>query len=345
MPRSRSRRPVLLCVLAIAAVTPLPRPLQAQQLRPGLLVGRLVAPDGEPIADAVLRATKGSKTIIAYSEGDGDYRLGGLGTGAWTVSIRRLGFVARILDVDLPAAGLRRDLTLERRTPTRDSALVAANWIGVRGVVGDARRETPLAGAVVVLLGADSNTHSDSLGEFALPLPRARAIALRVERAGYLTRLVTATIPEGSYLHLDISLDTATAAPRDAWLWRDLEARLKYATPRAAQVDFAELQKIGATSLWVALESAPTIIRKSILITRRACIFVDGIPRPGVPVDALVATDLELVEVYPPGSELTRTLARAWPLHGECGVQGSTAMRFGNERQTAQFISVWQHTP
>ena len=158
---------------------------------------RATAPDGKPIAEAVLRATRGSRTVTAYSESDGDYRL-----------------------------------------------------------------------------GADLSTSSDLMGEFAVKLPRAR----------------------------DVPLDTA-------------------------------------------LESTPTIRRKTIVIRRAACLFVDGIPRPGVPVDAILAGDVEFVEVYPPGSELTRTLQQAWPLGAACGVRDNSAMRYGNSRQTAQFISVWQRVP
>lgn len=330
--------PALLLLGATAALAS----VGAQQSRPGLLTGRIVATDGTPLGDAVLRATQGTRAVEAVSTPKGDYRLGGLGTGRWNVSVKRLGFVPRLIEVDLPAAGLRQDIVLEPRSATGDGALVAANWVGIRGVVGDAKRVTPLPGALVRLLGSDTATTSDSAGEFALPLPRAREVVLRVERTGYTTQVVTATVPAGDYATVLIGLDTARNASLDAWIWRDLDARLKYATPRAALVGAAELQATNRPTLWSALENAPTVLRQRIVITRAACIFVNGIPRPGVPVDALFTADIEFAEVYPPGSELTRTLMRAWPINGECGVRDDSAMRFADSRQTAQFISVWQ---
>jgi len=343
--RPAATRHAATLLLLLGTSLPLAAPVAGQTLRPGLMVGRLLTPQGEPIGEAVLRATRGPRTIVAYSEDDGDYRLGGLAAGTWTISVRRLGFAPRVIEVDLPAEGLRRDLTLEPRAPALDSELVAEGWVGVRGVVGDARRESPLSGAVVVLLGADASTNSDSVGRFALKMPRGRPAVLRVERAGFLTRLVSTTVPDGGYADVDIGLDTALKAPLDAWLFRDLNQRLKYATPRAAFVGFEELQLTGMPSLWSALEHSQTIIRKTIVISRSACIFVNGIPKPGVPVDAIFTANVEFVEVYPPGSELTRTLQRSWPLQGECGARGGLNVRAANPRQTAQIISVWERTP
>ncbi|MDH5235273.1 MAG: carboxypeptidase regulatory-like domain-containing protein [Gemmatimonadota bacterium] len=328
--------------LLLVGAAALVGPAQAQQAKPGLLTGRVVTADGTPLGDAVLKATQGPRTVSAQSTAAGEYRLGGLGTGRWSVSVRRLGFLPRIVEVELPGDGLRTDITLEARSTASDAALTAAGWVGIRGVVGDARSVTPLAGALVRLLGSDTATTSDSVGEFALPLPRARDVVLRVERMGYTTQVVTATVPPGEFVTVLVGLDSASTPSLDAWAWKDLDARLKYATPRAAMIGFAELQASNMPTLWSALENATTIRRQRIVITRAACIFINGIPRPGVPVDAIFTREVEFVEVYPPGSEITRTLMRAWPLGGACGVRDNSAMRFSDSRQTAQFISVWQ---
>ncbi len=345
-PRTRSRvaapariARLLLCVAVLAD------PALAQQGRPGLFAGRLRAQDGTAVDAAVLRATRGPRTVIAYSERDGDFRLGGLGAGRWTIAVRKLGFRPLVFDIDMPEEGLRRDVMLERAVPQDDSALAAASWVGVRGIVGDARRESPLAGASVLLLGSDANATTDSAGMFAIPLARGRELALRVERGGYVSRVVSAVVPDGGYALLEIQLDTSLSPSLDGWMLRDLNARLKYATPRAALVGSRELQATNAPNLWAALERAPTVIRQRVVITRAACIFVDGIPRPGIPVDALFTSDAEFVEVYPPGSELTMTLQRAWPQGAQCGVRDNSALRYGNSRQVAQFIAVWSRVP
>ena len=323
-----------------------PASLAAQQLRPGLLVGRLVDTDGAAVGNAVIRATQGPRTILAYAQDDGDYRVGGLGSGTWTIAIRRLGYRPLVVDVELPAEGLRRGFTLEATHSALDPVLVAAKWSGIRGVVGDARRLAPLAGASIRLLGTDASVGSDSLGNFALPILGGRELLLRVERAGYATRLVSATVPADGYVEVDIPLDTAPQTARDYWVWRDLDQRLKFATPRAAMINRNELAATDAISLGTALGAAASVVRLGVVINRRACVFVNGVARPDFPVDAIAAGDVEFVEAYPPGSDLTRTLAMRWPPGAECGVpEGTIRASSAGARQVAQYISVWLRAP
>lgn len=338
---SRSMQSLLLSLALSHAA-----PVAAQSLRPGLMAGRIVGTDGASVSDAVVRATQGPRTILAYAEDDGDYRVSGLGNGRWTIAIRRLGFRSVAVEIELPAEGLRRNFTLEATSTALDPSLVAANWNGVRGVVGDARSLSPLAGASVRLLGSEAGGSSDSLGNFALPLPGAREVLLRVERAGFVTRLVSATLPAQGYVVLDVALDTAPRTLRDYWVWRDLDQRLKFATPRAVQVSRDELAATDAVSLGTALGFSPSVSRRGVVISRRACLFVNGVAKPGFPVDAIDADDVEFVEAYPPGADLTRTLAARWPPGGECGVADPTTRTSGvGARLVAEYVSVWLRAP
>ncbi len=318
----------------------------AQQLRPGLLVGRVTDPAGAPVADAILRATQGARTVLAEADGDGDFRLSGLAGGTWTIAVRRLGFRPVAVDIEMPAEGLRRDFTLERAISALDPQLIAAKWTGVRGIVGDARRIAPLAGARVRLLGSDATTGSDSAGAFALPLPGGREILLRVERVGFAARLISVAVPEDGYVELEVALDTVLQAPRDQWMWRDLDQRLKFATPRSVQVSRDEIESTDAVSLGGALTLSRSVASRGLVINRRACVFVNGVARPGYPVDAIRAGDVEFVEAYPPGTDLTRTLALRWPPGAECGVpDGTIQAHAAGARQVVQFVSVWLRTP
>lgn len=347
--RLRMPRPlalVLALVLVLVLGATVADPLPAQQLRPGLLVGRITGPDGEPVAGAILRATQGARTLLAETEDDGDFRLGGLDAGVWTIAIRRLGFRPLVVELELPASGLRRDLALEPTTVALDPVLVAAKWTGIRGVVGDARRIAPLAGATVRVLGADGSAGSDTLGNFALPVEGGRSVVLRVERTGFETRLITARVPREGYLELDVPLDTALRDAKDAWVWRDLDQRLKFATPRAARITREEIEETDAFNLGGALPLTDSAIRAGLVINRRACVFVNGVAKPGFPVDAILAGEVEFVEVYPPGAELTRTLALRWPPNAPCGVpDGTMRAPAAGARQVAQFVSVWLRQP
>lgn len=342
---SSAMRPLLLASALCTLLAPLLTDLGAQQLRPGLLVGRVTDASGASVADAVLRATQGARTVIVEADEDGDYRIAGLGGGPWTIAIRRLGYRPVAVDLLMPAEGLRRDFTLEATTAMLDPQLIAARWTGVRGVVGDARRITPLAGARIRLLGSDAATSTDSLGNFALALPGGRDIVLRVERTGFAARLVSLAVPAESYLDLDVALDTALSEPKDALLYRDLDQRLKFATPRAVQVSREEIEATDAVSLGTALSLTPSVTEKGITIGRGACVFVNGVARPGFPVDAILAGEVEFVEAYPPGSELTRTLALRWPARASCGAGTVRTAGGVAARQTAQFVAVWLKAP
>ena len=321
-------------------------PAAAQALRPGLLTGRVLDENGQPVGNAVLRATLGARTILVEGDADGDYRIGGLSAGVWLVSVRRLGYRPVALEVVMPAEGLRRDLFVETARVALDPVLVAAKWTGVRGIVGDARRITPLPGATVSILGSDASAGADPLGQFALAVPGGRTVLLRVKRAGYATRLVSVRVPAERYLDVELGLDTLGRPSRDLWIWRDLDQRLKYATPRAALVDRDELEASDAVSLGTALQLAASVQKLGLVVNRRACVFVNGVPKPAYPVDAILAGNVEFVEVYPPGSELTRTLALKWPPGATCGVpDGTIRAPSAGARQVAQFVSVWLRAP
>lgn len=336
----------LLPALALCALlAPLGNELGAQRLRPGLLVGRVTDPGGASVGEAVLRATQGARTIIVEADEDGDYRIAGLAGGIWTIAIRRLGFRPLAVDLEMPADGLRRDFTLETTTAMLDPQLIAAHWTGVRGVVGDARRIAPLAGARVRLLGSDAAASTDSLGNFALALPGGREIVLRIERAGFASRLVSLNVPAERYLDLDVALDTVLTEPKDLWVYRDLDQRLKFATPRAVQVSRDEIEATDAVSLGTALGLTPSVTERGLTVGRGACVFVNGVPRPGYPVDAILAGEVEFVEAYPPGSELTRTLALRWPPRAACGSGTVRPAAASASRQVAQFVSVWLKAP
>lgn len=337
--------PRLLLALLLAASLP-GTDARAQSLRPGLLAGRILDETGAPVGGAVLRATLGARTIIADADADGDYRISGLAAGVWLVSVRRLGYRPVAIEVVMPPEGLRRDLFVETAKVSLDPVLIAARWTGIRGLVGDARRITPLPGATVSIVGSDASVGTDSLGQFALSVPGGRAVLLRVERMGYATRVMSVRVPAERYLDVELPLDTVGRPAMDAWVWRDLDRRLKYATPRAAQVTREELEASDAVSLGTALQLAESVQRLGIIVNRRACVFVNGVARPAYPVDAILAGNVEFVEVYPPGSEITRTLALKWPPGATCGVPDGTIRASGaGARQVAQFVVVWLRAP
>lgn len=344
-----SRR-ALAIVLSLALAAP---SVQGQAPREWTLTGKLIGPDSLPVAGASVRATQGPRTLLARSNDQGIYRIPEMGEGMWTVAVRGLGFVAVAERLTFDPRGMQRDFQLTR-TPTQlDPVLVAARWTGVRGIVGDIRLLRPLDGAKVsVIGGGDAELSTDAEGRFAVPAAPGSEVLLHVERAGYARRLVTATVPADGYIELDVPLDTLRDPKRDWMQVEDLERRLKFATPRATVVGHDEIQRVGSDRLEVALVESGTLARKGIMVGANTCLFVNGVARPGFPLASVPASEVEFVEVYPAGSDLSNTLNIRWPPRGECGSGGATVRAAGNSAiagsrgrnanpHTAQYVVVW----
>lgn len=338
-----SVRSVTSAAAAALAATLMLAPLGAQTPRPGMITGRIADTSGAPLADVSVRATQGARTVFAESNKEGVYRLTGLDGGAWVLSVRRLGFVPALDTVTMRPEGERHDVVLRAHVVTLDPVLVTEGWRGVQGVVGDARYLTPLTGASVGLVGQARAVRTDAAGRFAIPATVGDAVLLLVEVPGYAHSLVSLTVPASGYIELDVALDTLRDGRANRIVLGDLEQRLRFATPNAGFVNREELARMGSTSLLDALLDAPSLARKGIVVTRAACLFVDGVARPGMPVDLVSAGMVEFVEVYPARTELSNTLARRWPPRAVCGAPGG-ATRGATSSQTARFVSVWTRT-
>lgn len=109
------------------------------------------------------------------------------------------------------------------------------------------------------------------------------------------------------------------------------------------RVPRSELAASDARNLLVALEQTPSLQVRGVIITCAACVFVNGQPPPGYPVDAIRADLVEYVEAFPVRTELSRTLQKRWPPNGVCGAPGGdlAVQRAIESGQGAQYVSVW----
>ncbi len=348
------RRIALGSAIAFAFVLAVVPSLEAQAIRAWTLTGRLTDGEGKAIDEATIRVTQGPRTLLARSDGTGVYRVTDVGEGTWIVAVRRVGYRPLLDTIAFDPKGLRRDYTMGAAATGLDAVVVHANWTGVRGVVGDIRLLSPLAGARVVAMGTSGEpVETDVDGRFEVSLAPGTEVVLRVEREGFARQLVTAKVPADGFVELDVPLDTLRGDERREMIaFEDLESRLAFATPRAARLLRAELQRSDAARLDVALREVGTLTAKGIRVPRFACLFVNGEARPGFPIDAVPIEDIEFVEIYPEGSDLSRTLAIRWPPRGECSAapgatRGASAahatdgFRRPSDPQAATFVVVW----
>jgi hypothetical protein len=100
----------------------------------------------------------------------------------------------------------------------------------------------------------------------------------------------------------------------------ELNQRQRWRGNESAIVPRQELMRFGGEgTLTGSLRGASTIVDKGLVIGADACVFVNGEPKPGWPLDAFDITEIEAIEVYAGKSEMSNTLRARWPRGALCG--------------------------
>lgn len=307
--------------------------------------GRVTSVDGAAVANVLVKLVADGRTLQVRTDADGNYRMTGAAAGQYLVTMRRIGFRADTTTVQLSD---RLEIVSRRLEPLAarvDGVQITEAWSGVHGVIGD-RNYQPVEGATVEVVGSNDEATSSDEGQFALPQRAGASLLLRVSAPGYDPRLVSARIPEDGSVELSVLLTGASAETRPSTVIDDeLERRMTWTSPMALRLTREEILATEALDLTVAVNLTPAAQRVGARVAPTACVFVDGVPRPGLPIGALRPESVEFIEVYGQGAERTGQLSRRWPPRGECGVGGSQAMlrRVSNQSSRSQFVVVWTH--
>ncbi len=306
--------------------------------------GSVRVASGEGVADALVLLEQDRLTIArARTLASGTFALPRLLPGTYDISVRRIGYTTERQSITIEAGASTWNPVLSPLPTLLDTVAVGDAWTGIIGIVGDQARMEPLDGVRITHMGGDDSITVDANGRFLLPIDRAGTGAIRVERDGFLPRLVSYTVREGERPLLTILLDSGRVSANTEYVWRDLNQRTRWSTPRTVRVSRGELAATGAHNLLVALERTPSVQASGVIITRSACIFVNGLPRPGFPVDAILTDRVEYVEAYPARTDLSRTLPQRWPAGGRCGAPGGDIAnrRAIESGQGAQYVAIW----
>lgn len=304
------RRLAALAFIALAALllAPAGRPLTAQA---SALAGVVVDTSGTPIAGVEVLVPRLRRHGVTNAEGR--FVLGEVTAGVHRVSLRRLGY--RPLDdsvrVGDGAAPVR--LVMTPVPYTLPPQVVTATSRGLFGTVGDTAF-APLAGAEVQVMGQGVRVRTDTAGRFHVPL-RPGSHMVRVRLPGYRLQAFSVNVPADSGRDVSVwLLPLADDLPRElaelmAGFSPRWEARVQAMSSRVAWRSSAkgarfftreDIDRLGVTWLHEILTIAGLRTNEG---TMQA--LVDGGPKR-VYVDMVAASELEAVEVYPPGSQYIR---------------------------------------
>jgi hypothetical protein len=88
--------------------------------------------------------------------------------------------------------------------------------------------------------------------------------------------------------------------------------RVHWSATGSALVGRPELIARGDRNLEDAIRYSRSFLRKGMVWNRNACLFVNGIARPALALDAIDPSDVEAVEVYGLNGDWTGTLEQQW---------------------------------
>ena len=288
------------------------------------------------------------------SDERGQFLLGDVAPGAYVVWFRRLGYrsvefnwparVGERTSVEVALQEITRQLDpVVVRAEEDKTAAARASILGlVIDTDGNAIPE-----AEVQLVGGNGSGTTRANGGFLFRPLATGTYVIRVRKLGYEPGTVTLQLVQGDdrevviRMHpLATGLDPTVVTERSGYgrdqvAWDELEHRKRWVSFKSRLLGPEDLRAFYGTSLDYALvrvglnspgPSARDVRPKHIkeegtrpantntVVPGDACILINGKDPVRLPLSLYSADDIELLEIYPPGTELTGTVS--WHFHG-----------------------------
>lgn len=312
------RRTILLGVL------PTLLGIGALQAQTGLVVRGLVQDEvtRRPLIGVTVAVTTTGAERSTRTDESGAFVFSGLAQGDYSMTARRVGFEPVTQTMRL-ASDTSITIVLRRLIPL-DTVRIQAPPQAIYGVVVTEPDLRPVRGATVQILGTSSGTVStDSSGRFFYPVRSPGPYMVRARADGLRQQMVSVVVPRHEGVELALTLDSAEAQNTELEVaFSQLSERLVRRDPLSAFVSRTELRAAEGSGIIGALLNARSVTAKALRFTDRACVFVDGTPRPGLSANSISPENVEAVEVYSATSDRSGTLRQRWPMRAPCGDTG-----------------------
>jgi hypothetical protein len=186
----------------------------------------------------------------------------------------------------------------------------------------------PLADVLVDLAGANQRTHTDAEGRFRFPAAPVGDYLLRLRKAGYQAGEWGVRVATDTAVAIELALAPlparGSAAQRraregfgwDSLFWAEYERRRAQAGPRAVYINRLWLDDKGKVDLFVALRETPARVALQEMAGLARCTMLIDPRRPSVgrlegnPRIPVFADEVELIELYPLGQEVSGTITQ-----------------------------------
>ncbi len=237
------------------------------------------------------------------------------------MSRMRLALLVLLATMVLAAARtmVAQEPNVRGRVTTTDGRPIPDAEVLVQGT-----RLATTSGADIDVIGNMQDATTDAAGRFTLTAVRAGTAILRMRKAGYapVTQSVRLDEWRGLLVKMHALPNTLTDAQvRDRsgfggfdYLWQEASQRIAARGGRSAVVPREELAEFAGMSLEQALmhsRSAAFVAGDLQGAGQRVCVLMDGRWSIGpTSLSGFRADDVEFVEIYPPGTEFTGSVAR-----------------------------------
>ncbi len=287
-----------------------------------LLRGEVQSPEGLPLSDAevTVDGIKGS----VRSDAAGRFSVPDVSKGIRTVGVRHIGFLPAVASVAAPQGGDTLVITLVPAHAELDTVKVRAELNVLAGIVVD-ERNRPIAGASVAMIGSRQGTATTGAdGWFRFTSVRSGPVIFRAIKPGYVATTQSVQLRDwrGVVIHMD-SIDRTLSAARQgllagtgnaaSFVWAESNTRMGQRGMQSVIVTSEELAPLGDLTLGEAIlrtNSASNLLSDLQRDNSNVCVLQNGNRMIGqISLDTYSTEEVEYVELYPPGTELSGTIA------------------------------------
>jgi hypothetical protein len=291
------------------------------------------------LSGALVQIAGATRSFTTRSDEAGEFFVSGVEPGDFKIVVRRIGYAPYAAEVRIGSDRDKLEIRLVAVPQALKPVTVRGEGTGVYGEVAAVADLKPVVGARVQVAGSRQTVTTDSTGTFFVPLSTPGTFVVRITANGYAPEFFTIPVKrdevaDGSRL-LSAS-DGRLTIPEG--LWKDFDQRLSWRSPNhSVLASGSEVRRAGA-SMRNAVEALGPVVAKGFRLGSSVCVFVDGSPRPGYPLNAIRTEEVKAIEVYGRDREVGMFLGASWPMGARCSETGASAPRGA---EVISWIVIW----
>jgi hypothetical protein len=310
---------------------------------------------GRPLENAVIVLNPTGNVHATRATTGGRFRFDRINPGRYIMRTAWIGYLPEERTIVVPEGGLEVNVTLIPVPFRLDTLTVVARRTGIFGTTVQRIDLRALGGVDVSVLGTRNRTRTAADGMFSFGDVRNGGWVVVGKRDGFESRMIPVAVPDTAAVELVLALDTlrTMAQHRANNRVRDLQSRVVWRqTNSSAIVPGQEFAAHRRQTLDIALRYAPSYLIKGLVIEGLECVFVNGVPMPGMLAKDIGADDVILVEVYnhrgpSAGTDVRSFIGTGWscgggPVRESFGEGGSRLRTLRPPKPTTvAYVYVW----